>query len=83
MGLNFTYAMQAEARGHVEALLIGESLLLEASNFVQAVQNRQGMMIACPEEIAYQRGYITAEDVQQLARKMVDTDYRAYLYQLL
>jgi glucose-1-phosphate thymidylyltransferase len=57
--------------------------LLEASNFVQAVEHRQGMMIACPEEIAYQRGYIGAEDVRRLAQRMGDTEYRAYLLQIL
>jgi glucose-1-phosphate thymidylyltransferase len=57
--------------------------LLEASNFVQAVEHRQGMMIACPEEIAYQRGYIGAEDVRRLAQGMGDTEYRAYLLQIL
>lgn len=56
--------------------------LLEASNFVQAVEHRQGMMIACPEEIAYQCGYISAAEVRQLAQRMGDTDYRAYLLQL-
>jgi glucose-1-phosphate thymidylyltransferase len=59
------------------------SSLLEASNFVQAVEHRQGMMIACPEEIAYERGYITKEDIQQLAKQMGDTDYRAYLLRLI
>jgi glucose-1-phosphate thymidylyltransferase len=57
--------------------------LLEASNFVQAVEHRQGMMIACPEEIAYERGYINAQEVQQLAQKMGDTEYRAYLQRLV
>jgi glucose-1-phosphate thymidylyltransferase len=41
------------------------------------------MMIACPEEIAYERGYITKEDIQQLAKQMGDTDYRAYLLRLI
>lgn len=59
------------------------SSLLEASNFVQAVEHRQGLMIACPEEIAYERGYITGADIQQLAKQMGDTDYRAYLLRLI
>jgi glucose-1-phosphate thymidylyltransferase len=59
------------------------SSLLEASNFVQAVEHRQGMMIACPEEIAYHSGYVTAEDVQRLATQMGDTDYRDYLLRLV
>jgi glucose-1-phosphate thymidylyltransferase len=57
--------------------------LLEASNFVQAVEHRQGMMIACPEEIAFERGYISAQDVLDLAQAMGDTDYRAYLRRLV
>jgi glucose-1-phosphate thymidylyltransferase len=57
--------------------------LLEACNFVQAVEHRQGMMIACPEEIAYQSGYITAAEVERLAKRMGDTEYRSYLLQLL
>ncbi len=57
--------------------------LLEASNFVQAVEHRQGLMIASPEEIAYQRGYITAERVQEIARRMGKTDYSAYLLRLI
>lgn len=59
------------------------SSLLEASNFVQAVEHRQGMMIACLEEIAYQRGYITADQVRQIARQMGKTEYAAYLLRLL
>jgi glucose-1-phosphate thymidylyltransferase len=57
--------------------------LLEASNFVQAVEHRQGLMIASPEEIAYQRGYITAEQVRQIAQRMGKTDYGAYLLRLI
>ncbi|MBV7334847.1 glucose-1-phosphate thymidylyltransferase RfbA [Chloroflexi bacterium TSY] len=58
--------------------------LLEASMFVQAVEHRQGMMISCPEEIAYRRGFITAEEVRTLALKMNrDNEYRTYLLSLL
>ena len=59
------------------------SSLLEASNFVQAVEHRQGLMIACPEEIAYQRGYIDADQVRQIAQTMGKTEYAAYLRRLL
>lgn len=57
--------------------------LLEAANFVRAVQNRQGLMIASPEEIAYRRGYITAEQVRSLAQQLSNTSYAEYLLQVL
>ena len=52
--------------------------LLEASNFVQAVENRQGLMIACLEEIAYLKGYISRDDLLQLAMPMKN-EYGDYL----
>jgi glucose-1-phosphate thymidylyltransferase len=57
--------------------------LLEASNFVQAVEHRQGLMIANPEEIAYQRGYIAAGQLRQIAQRMGKTDYGTYLLRLI
>ena len=57
--------------------------LLQSAGFVQAVQERQGMMISCPEEIAYHMGYITAEQLQTLANGMADNGYAAYLRGLL
>jgi glucose-1-phosphate thymidylyltransferase len=57
--------------------------LLQAANFVQAVEERQGMMIACPEEIAYQLGYIDQNDLQQLAAIMQNNQYGEYLLQLV
>ncbi|MFZ7101343.1 MAG: glucose-1-phosphate thymidylyltransferase RfbA [Peptococcaceae bacterium] len=53
--------------------------LLEAGNFVQAVQKRQGLYIACIEEIAYRNGYITKEQLHVLARSLLKTDYGQYL----
>jgi glucose-1-phosphate thymidylyltransferase len=47
--------------------------LLQAAGFVQAVQERQGMMISCPEEIAYRMGYITNEDLLQRAGRGTST----------
>lgn len=59
------------------------SSLLEAGNFVQAVEHRQSMMIACPEEIAYEQGYITAEHLEHLIAKLGKTEYSGYLRRLL
>lgn len=56
--------------------------LIEASNFVQAVQKRQGLYIACLEEIAYRMGYITKEQLIQLAQPMVKTEYGQYMVQI-
>ena len=58
--------------------------LLQASNFVQAVEDRQGFMISCPEEIAYRRGFIDANQVKQLALTMNKAnEYRTYLLELI
>jgi glucose-1-phosphate thymidylyltransferase len=56
--------------------------LLQAANFVQAVEDRQGMMISCPEEIAYRLGYISRSDLQRLAEKYKGNQYGAYLARL-
>jgi glucose-1-phosphate thymidylyltransferase len=57
--------------------------LLQASSFVQTVQERQGMMISCPEEIAYRMGFINADQLRHLATEMTDNSYKAYLGYLL
>jgi glucose-1-phosphate thymidylyltransferase len=56
--------------------------LLQAANFVQAVEDRQGMMISCPDEIAYRMGYICKEELLQLARRFSGNQYGDYLLQL-
>lgn len=56
--------------------------LLQAANFVQAVEERQGMMIACPEEIAYRMGYIDADRLRELARDL-NNSYGSYLLRTL
>ena len=57
--------------------------LLQASNFIQAAEERTGMMIGCPEEIAYQMGYIDAGDLKGLAIKLACNGYGEYLLRLL
>jgi glucose-1-phosphate thymidylyltransferase len=57
--------------------------LLQAANFVQAVEERQGMMISCPEEIAYRLGYIDKNQLQHLAHELRGNEYGAYLLRLL
>jgi glucose-1-phosphate thymidylyltransferase len=57
--------------------------LMQAAMFVQAVEQRQGLMIACPEEIAYLMGYIDAGKLRRLAEEMGDTAYARYLRRLL
>lgn len=57
--------------------------LLQAANFVQAVEDRQGMMISCPEEIAYRKGYIDKEQLKGLARSYQNNGYGNYLLRIL
>lgn len=56
--------------------------LLQAANFVQAIQDRQGLKIACLEEIAFSRGYITREHLRLLATPLAKNDYGRYLLRL-
>lgn len=57
--------------------------LLQASSFVQTIEDRQGLKIACIEEIAYRMGYIDAEQVLRLAEPLKKNDYGQYLLQLV
>lgn len=57
--------------------------LLDASNFVQTIERRQGLKIACPEEIAFRLGYISAAELEALASKLGKSSYGQYLKRLL
>ncbi len=57
--------------------------MLEASLFIETIEKRQGLKIACPEEIAYRQGYITAEQVAKLAEKIKKSGYGQYLLNIL
>lgn len=56
--------------------------LLEAASFVSTIQNRQGLLMSSPEEIAYRMGYVTSEDLEKLALPMEKTNYGKYLLKL-
>jgi len=57
--------------------------LMEAATFIATLQKRQGLMVACPEEIAYSQGWITAADLEKLAQPYKNTGYGQYLLRLL
>jgi len=57
--------------------------LLEASNFIATIEKRQGLKIACIEEVAYNMGFITKDDLMKLAESLPKGAYRDYLLTLL
>jgi glucose-1-phosphate thymidylyltransferase len=57
--------------------------LLEASQFIETIERRQGLKVACPEEIAFHMGYITADEVRVLAKPLAKNSYGQYLLRLL
>ena len=57
--------------------------LLEASQFVQTIEHRQGFKIACPEEIAWRQGWISPAELEQTAHSLVGTGYGEYLLAVL
>ena len=79
-------------QGELQVIMLGRGIawldagnpesLLQAANFIQAVEDRQGMMISCPEEIAYKSGFINKEQLKKLAENYSNTRYGAYLEKL-
>ena len=57
--------------------------LMEASNFIQTIEHRQGLKVSCPEEIAYRKGFIDAEQLERLAAPLAKNGYGRYLLRLL
>jgi len=57
--------------------------LLQAANFVQTIEERQGLKISCPEEIAWRNGWVEAEDVARIGRSMDNNAYGQYLLDLV
>jgi len=57
--------------------------MIDASNFIQTIEQRQGLKVACPEEIAYRKGFIDAEQVEKLAQPLAKNGYGQYLLRML
>ena len=57
--------------------------LTDASNYIETIENRQGLKVCCPEEIAYLSGWIDAEQVLRLAQPLAKSGYGQYLQQLV
>jgi glucose-1-phosphate thymidylyltransferase len=80
-------------RGELEVVVMGRGMawldtgthesLMDAALYIQAIEKRQGLMVACPEEIALRSGYITVEQVEKIGNSMKKNSYGAYLLQLL
>jgi glucose-1-phosphate thymidylyltransferase len=80
-------------RGQLEVVVMGRGMawldtgtheaMLEASLFIQTIETRQGLMVSCPEEIAFRQGYISAGQLEKTASTMKNNRYGAYLLQLL
>jgi len=80
-------------RGQLHAEVLGrgttwldtgtQSALLDAANFVETIENRQGFKVCCPEEIAYRMGFISAVELERLAAPLVDSGYGQYLLDIL
>ena len=68
---------------NVVSLGRGMDALLEASNFVKTIQSRQGVMVACPEEIAYRNGWIDKNKIKELAKPLLKSEYGKYLLNLI
>jgi glucose-1-phosphate thymidylyltransferase len=87
--VNAAYLKTAEL--HVEILGRGmawldtgtHESLLQASTFIQAIEERQGLKVSCPEEVAFNMGWIQAEDVLRIARSMEKNEYGQYLQRLI
>jgi glucose-1-phosphate thymidylyltransferase len=80
-------------RGCLKAKLLGRGVawldagthesLLHAASFIQTIQERQGLMISCPEEIAYQMGYISKEQLYELGKELAGNSYGKYILGLV
>ena len=80
------------AKGKLKAKIFGRGVawldlgthesLLQGAMFIEAIQQRQGLMIACPEEIAYRAGYISKEQLEELGKTFAGNSYGQYILEI-
>jgi len=80
---NNTLRVETLGRGYAWLDTGTHESLLQASNYIQTMEERQGLMVACPEEIAYRMGYISAEQVLKLANPLQKNGYGQYLMNMV
>ena len=80
---NNTLRVEKLGRGYAWLDTGTHESLLQASNYIQTMEERQGLMVACPEEIAYRMGYISAEQVLRLAKQFEKNSYGQYLMSIV
>jgi len=76
-------ALEIMGRGYAWLDTGTHDSLLEAGQFIATLENRQGLKVACPEEVAYRAGWITPEHLEKLAQPMLKNSYGKYLLRLL
>ena len=80
---NSSLSVESMGRGYAWLDTGTHESLLEAHHFIQTVENRQGLKIACPEEIAYQKKWINTEQLKMLALPLMKNNYGQYLMQII
>ena len=76
-------SVKVMGRGHAWLDTGTHESLLDASQFIATIEKRQGLKVACPEEIAYRQGYIDAAALERLAQPMLKNPYGQYLVSVL
>jgi glucose-1-phosphate thymidylyltransferase len=75
--------VKIKARGYAWLDTGTHESLLEAGQFIATLEHRQGLKIACPEEIAWRHGFITDDDVRRLAQPLAKNGYGQYLLRMM
>ena len=91
--LDIATSLRPSARGELDVVPMGRGMawldtgtnesLLEAAQFIETIERRQGLKVACPEEIAYRMGFVSADALRELAKPLAKSGYGEYLLRVL